>query len=70
MKLGLIELLERSAEVMEREAEELKRAHVFRGQWIIDNACDRAAKEAHDEFQALADQLREAAADEKGRQKL
>lgn len=56
-KLGYLELLEQSAEVLEQEADRLRKAHTYRGRWSGEHA---VAKEAHDEMKMLAKGLRRA----------
>lgn len=58
-KLGFVELLERSAEVLEREAAGIKTAHTRGRRWDGEHATE--ARADHDEMKALAKRLRQSA---------
>ena len=57
--LGFVELLERSAEVLEREAAGIKEAHTRNRRWDGERATE--ARADHDEMKALAKRLRQSA---------
>lgn len=61
-KVGLIALLERSAEVLEAEAGIILICNTVNGRWPKKlNSADKSAKSDYDEWMALAKQLRAAA---------
>jgi hypothetical protein len=50
-----------AAELLDLEAAGLFDAHTLHGEWMIENEQDQAAKDDHDTFGALAEELRELA---------